>query len=50
MGHSEIDAIPAMLSAKPRPVGWVARRRRLDEVGSLSPVVGDVTLEAVDLG
>jgi monoterpene epsilon-lactone hydrolase len=50
MGQSEIDAIRALLSSKPRPVGWAERRRRLDEVGSQSPVAEDVALDPVDLG
>ena len=49
MPQSEIDAIRALLSAKPRPVGWAERRRRLDEVGATWPVAEDVKLEAVDL-
>jgi epsilon-lactone hydrolase len=49
MGQSEIDAIRALLSSKPRPVGWAERRQRLDEVGSLWPVADDVKLDAVDL-
>jgi len=47
--QTEIDAVRALLSAKPRPVGWVERRRRLDEVGAVWPVAEDVKLEAVDL-
>jgi epsilon-lactone hydrolase len=47
--QSEIDAVRALLSAKPRPVGWAERRRRLDEVGAVWPVAEDVKLEAVDL-
>src|SRR5258708_33108441 len=50
MSQSEIDAIRALLSSKARPVGWAARRQRLDEVGSVWPVADDVTLDAVDLG
>ena len=49
MAETEIDAIRALLSAKPRPVGWAERRRRLDEVGTVWPVADDVKLEAVDL-
>lgn len=49
MANSEIDAVRALLSAKPRPVGWVERRRRLDEVGSVWPVADDVALEHVDV-
>jgi epsilon-lactone hydrolase len=47
--QTEIDAIRALLGAKPRPVGWAERRRRLDEVGAAWPVADDVKLEAVDL-
>jgi acetyl esterase/lipase len=47
--QSEIDTVRALLSAKPRPVGWAERRRRLDEVGAVWPVADDVKLEAVDL-
>jgi acetyl esterase/lipase len=50
MGQGEIDAIRALLSAKPRPVGWGERRQRLDEVGSVWPAAADVKLEPVDLG
>ena len=49
MGQGEIDAIRALLSAKPRPVGWAERRQRLDEVGSVWPAATDVKLEPVDL-
>lgn len=48
-GH-EIDAIRALLAAKPRPVGWAERRARIDEVGSAWPVADDIQLESVDLG
>jgi acetyl esterase/lipase len=50
MNNVEIDAIRALLSAKPRPVGWAERRERIDEVGSVWPAADDVTLESVDLG
>ena len=43
-----IDAIRALLSSKPRPVGWKARRERIDEVGSVWPVAGDVELSPAD--
>ena len=49
MAQSEIDAVRALLGAKPRPAGWEARRQRLDEVGSVWPVADDVKLEAADL-
>ena len=48
VSQDEIDAIRKLLAAKPRPVGWAERRQRLDEVGSLWPVAGDVSLEAVN--
>lgn len=50
MATSEIDAIRAMLGAKPRPVGWPERRARIEEVGAAWPVAGDIALEPVDLG
>ena len=49
MEQSEIAAIRALLTSKPRPVGWEARRRRLDEIGATWPVASDVTLTAVDI-
>jgi epsilon-lactone hydrolase len=48
MAQSEIDAIRALLTSKPRPAGWTERRQRLDEVGSVWPVADDVKLIAVD--
>jgi len=49
VAQTEIDAIRALLGAKPRPVGWEERRRRIDEVGSVWPVAEDINLEAADL-
>ena len=49
-GNQEIDTIRALLSAKPRPVGWAERRLRLDEVGSIWPPAEDIKLQVVDLG
>jgi epsilon-lactone hydrolase len=49
VAESEIDAVRALLSAKPRPVGWAARRERLDEVGAVWPVADDVKLETAEL-
>jgi len=48
MAQSEIDAIRTLLKSKPRPAGWIERRQRLDEVGSVWPVADDVKLIAVD--
>jgi epsilon-lactone hydrolase len=50
MAETEIDAIRKLLSSKPRPVGWAERRARLDEVGSVWPVAGDVKCESADCG
>ena len=50
MVQSEINAIRALLSSKPRPVGWLERRRRLDEVGLVWPVAEDIALSPVDAG
>jgi len=49
MAQNEIEAVRALLTAKPRPVGWAERRQRLDEVGSVWPVAEDVQLNVVDL-
>src|SRR4029450_2735553 len=49
MAQSESEGIRALLSSKPRPVGWVERRKRLDDVGSVWPVAEDVKLTAVDV-
>ena len=48
MSQSEIDVVRALLGSKPRPVGWVERRARIEEVGSVWPVADDVTLTPVD--
>lgn len=50
MAQSEIDAIRALLGAKPRPVGWAERRARLDEVGATWPVADDIRLAPADAG
>jgi epsilon-lactone hydrolase len=49
LDHSDIEAVRAMLGSKPRPVGWAARRARLDEVGAYWPVADDVEVAPVDL-
>ncbi len=49
MAQSEIASVRALLTSKPRPVGWPERRRRLDEIGSVRPVADDVKLAAVDV-
>ena len=48
MDNIEIDAVRALLSAKPRPVGWAERRERIDGVrpdAALTNQASDVTLE-----
>jgi epsilon-lactone hydrolase len=49
MAQSEIDAVRALLTSKPRPVGWPARRKRINEVGAVWPVADDVELTPVDV-
>ena len=49
MVQNEIEGIRALLSSKPRPVGWTERRKRLDDVGSVWPVADDVEFMAVDV-
>src|SRR5262249_44464722 len=49
MSQSEIDPIRALLGAKPRPVGWVERRGRLDEIGSILPGAEGLHNQVVDL-
>jgi epsilon-lactone hydrolase len=39
MDQSEIKPVRALLSAKPRPVGWTERRQRLDEMGQSGPLL-----------
>jgi monoterpene epsilon-lactone hydrolase len=50
MAASEIDAIRALLTSKPRPVGWAERRNRIEEVGAVWPVADDITLTPVKIG
>src|SRR5258708_23562200 len=49
MAQSEIDAVRALLSSKPRPVGWPERRKRIAEGGAVWPVADDVEFTAVDV-
>jgi len=50
MARSEIGTIRALLTSRPRPVGWDERRQRLDDVGAIWPVAADVELNAADAG
>ncbi|MGE5213788.1 MAG: alpha/beta hydrolase [Nitrospirota bacterium] len=49
MAQSEIDSIRALLSSRPRPVGWPERRKRIEEVGAVWPVADDVEFTALDV-
>ena len=50
MAASEIGVIRTLLSSKPRPQGWPARRARIEEVGAVWPVAADIELTDIDLG
>jgi monoterpene epsilon-lactone hydrolase len=50
MRQSEIEAVRALLSSKPRPVGWQARRQRIEEVGSVWPAAGDIEFGQEKIG
>jgi len=47
---SEIDAVRALLQAKPRPVGFAERRARLDEVATVDPPAADLRFEPTVAG
>lgn len=49
MDETEIDAVRALLRARPRPTSWPERRRRLEAIGA-EPVASDVTIEAASAG
>ncbi|MFA6206777.1 MAG: alpha/beta hydrolase [Methylocystis sp.] len=49
MADLGIDDIRALLSAKPRPVGWPTRRARIEEVGAAWPVAPDISLEPASI-
>jgi acetyl esterase/lipase len=46
---AEIAELRAMLAQRPRPVGWAARRARLDEIGTIFPMAEDVKVTPIDL-
>ena len=48
MADQEIDAIRALLLAKPRPDELSERRKRLDDLGALYEIASDVRIEPVD--
>ncbi len=45
----DINDIRALLSAKPRPVGWPARRARIEEVGAAWPPASDISFEEISI-
>ncbi len=49
MADLGIDDIRALLSAKPRPVGWPARRARIEEVGAAWPIAADIALKPASI-
>ncbi|MBM3563826.1 MAG: alpha/beta hydrolase [Alphaproteobacteria bacterium] len=49
MAEVDINEIRALLSAKPRPVGWPARRARIEEVGAVWPAAPDISLEPISI-
>jgi epsilon-lactone hydrolase len=49
MGVREIDDIRALLTSKPRPVGWEERRARIEEVGAVWPVADDISLTPIEI-
>lgn len=44
MAGDEINEIRALLTSKPRPVGWAERRARIEEVGAVWPAASDILL------
>src|SRR5262245_24277798 len=50
MQNTEIDAIRALLQEQPRPIGFAARRQRIDAIGSVDPVESDISLTPIDAG
>ena len=48
MADHEIDAIRALLLARPRPDGLSERRKRLDDLGTQYKIATDLRIESVD--
>jgi epsilon-lactone hydrolase len=49
MPDDEINEIRALLSSKPRPVGWAERRARIEEVGAVWPVAPDILIAPAEI-
>lgn len=50
MADQEIQAVRALLSSQPRPVGWAERRERLDAVAAADGVASDIRFEQARIG
>ncbi len=50
MPNTEIESIRSLLRAQPRPIGFAARRQRIDAIGSVDPIASDIRLMQVDAG
>ena len=48
MADHELDAIRALLLARPRPEGLNERRKRLDDIGALYQIAPDVRIESAN--
>jgi epsilon-lactone hydrolase len=49
MAQDEINEIRTLLTSRPRPVGWVERRERIEEVGAAWPPAPDIQLTPVQI-
>jgi monoterpene epsilon-lactone hydrolase len=50
MDDCDINEIRTLLGARPRPVGWGERRKRIEEVGAVWPCAPDIELRPVTIG
>lgn len=46
---SEIERIRALIAAKPRPVGWIERRARIEEVAGVDSPPADVLFTPINI-
>ncbi|MFK8252529.1 alpha/beta hydrolase [Ancylobacter terrae] len=49
MGMTEIEALKALFTGRPRPVGWAERRARMDEVCAVDPPDADIAFTPLDI-
>jgi acetyl esterase/lipase len=47
---AEIDGVRALLTGRPRPVGWTERRARIEQVGAADPPPADITFTSTRIG